>query len=174
LPAAGADERVDCLFRKIMILLIVALLIASAVVQLVRGDGESVSAADAKTAALTWVGVGRAETPRREGGNWEVDVRRPDGSLVQVTMGDQLELRDFDEEFGPAGTPASDELRGTARKRAVEAAFWHVGPGRVVGVERDPTGEIEVGMRLGQDQVEVRLNERFRVIEVRPEDPGDE
>lgn len=44
----------------------------------------------------------------------------------------------------------------------------------MVGVEREPTGEIEVGMRLGGDQVEVRLDERYRVVEVRPEDPGDE
>jgi hypothetical protein len=56
----------------------------------------------------------------------------------------------------------------------VEAAFWHVGPGRVVGVERDPTGEVEVGMRMGGDQIEVRLDERLRVIEVHPEDRGDE
>ena len=157
-----------------MILLIVALVVASVVIRLVRDDEETVSAAEAKRAGLSWVGIGKAEAPRREGDNWEVDVRRPDGSLVQVTLGDQLELRGFDEEFGRAGTPASDELRGTARERAVEAAYWHVGPGRVVGVERDPTGEIEVGMRLGQDQIEVGLNERFRVVEVRPEDPGDE
>jgi hypothetical protein len=156
-----------------MIVLIVALVLASAVVRLGQGD-EGFTAAEAKTAALSWVHVGKAEAPRREGDNWEVDVRRPDGSMVQVTIGSQLELRDLDEEFGPAGTPAPDELRGTARDRAIEAAYWHVGPGRVVGVERDPTGEIEVGMRLGRDQIEVRLDERFRVTEVRPEDPGDE
>jgi hypothetical protein len=161
------------LLRKGVILLIVALVVASAIIQLTRDD-EEVSAAEARTAALSWVGVGKAEPPRREGDNWEVDVRRPDGSLVQVTMGEKLELRDFDEEFGPAGTPASDELRGIVRERAIEAAYWHVGPGRVVGVERDPTGEIEVGMRLGGDQIEVRLDHRFRVIEVGPEDPGDE
>jgi hypothetical protein len=174
LLVARADERVDCVFRKSMILLIVALVVASGVIRLLRDDDESVSAAEAKTAAKSWVGVGKAEAPRREGDNWEVDVRRPNGSLVQVTMGDQLELRDFDEEFGPAGTPASDELRGTPRKRAIEAAYWHVGPGRVVGVERDPNRVIEVGMRMGQDQIEVRLDQRFRVVEVRPEDPGDE
>jgi hypothetical protein len=156
-----------------MILLVVGLVTAAAVIQLGRDD-EGFDAAEAKTAALSWVGVGKAEAPRREGDSWEVDVRRPDGSLVQVTMGDELELRDFDEEFGPAGTPASDELSGVGRERAIEAAYWHVGPGRVVGVERDPTGEIEVGMRLGGDQVEVRLDERYRVVEVRPEDPGDE
>jgi hypothetical protein len=162
------------LFRKSMILLIVALVVASGVIQLLPDDDESFDSAEAKTAAMSWVGVGQAQAPRREGANWEVDVRRPDGSLVQVTMGDELELRDFDEELGPAGALASDELRGTARQRAIKAAYWHVGPGRVVGVEREPTGEIEVGMRLGQDQIEVRLDERFRVVEVGPEDPRDE
>jgi hypothetical protein len=156
-----------------MILLIVALVLASAAFQL-RDDDERFSAEDAEIAALSWVGVGEAETPRREGENWEVDVRRPNGSLVQVTMSEDLQLRDFDEERGPAGAPAPDELRGAARKRAIEAAFWHVGRGRVVGVERDPGGVIEVGLRLRMDQVEVRLDRRFRVIEVHPEDPGDE
>ena len=163
------------LFRKSMIVLIVALVLASAAFQLVDDDDdERFTAADAEVAARSWVGVGEAETPRREGGNWEVDVRRPDGSLVQVTLSEDLQLRGFDEEFGPAGTPAPDELTGAARERAIEATFRHVGPGRVVGVERDPDGVIEVGLRLGIDQVEVRLDRRFRVLEVHPEDPGDE
>ncbi len=157
-----------------MIALIVALLVASAVIQLVRDDDDGYTAADARTAALSWVGVGEAQAPRREGDNWEVDVRRPDGSLVQVTIDDELHLRDFDEEFGPAGTPAPDELRGRDRARAIEAAYRHIGPARVVGVERDPSREIEVGVRMGRDQVEVRLDPRFRVVEVIPEDPGDE
>jgi hypothetical protein len=156
-----------------MIVLIVALLVASAAFQL-RDEDDDVSAADARTAALTWVGTGAAETPRRDGDNWEVDIRRPDGSLVEVVMGAELQLRAFDEESGPAGAPADDELQGAARARAIEAAFFHVGPGRVVGVERDPTGEIEVGIRMGGDQIEVRLDERYRVIEVVPEDRGDE
>ena len=156
---------VSSLFRKSMIALIVALLIASAAFQL-RDDDEGFSAKDAEIAALSWVRVGEAEAPRREGDDWEVDVRRPDGSLVQVTIDEELQLRNFDEEFGPAGTPAPDELRGAARARAIEAAFWHVGPARVVGVERDPGGVVEVGLRMGQDQIEVRLDRRYKVIEV--------
>ena len=162
------------LFRKSRIVLIVALVLASAAFQLVDDDDERFSAADAETAAMSWVGVGEAEAPRRDGENWEVDVRRPDGSLVQVTLSDDLRLRGFDEELGPAGAPAPDELTGAERERAIEAAFRHVGPGRVVGVERDPGGVIEVGLRLGGDQIEVRLDGRFRVTEVHPEDPGDE
>jgi hypothetical protein len=161
------------LFQKSMIVLIVGLLLASVAFQL-RSEDDGVSAKEAEIAALSWVRAGDAEPARREGDNWEVDVRRPDGSLVEVVMGDELQLRGFDEEFGPAGTPAPDELKGAARARAIEAAFWHVGPGRVVGVERDPTGEIEVGIRMGGDQIEVRLDERYRVIEVHPEDRSDE
>jgi hypothetical protein len=163
------------LFQKSMIVLIVVLVLASAALQLRDDDdGGGVTSTDAEIAALTWVGVGEAETPRREGDNWEVDVRRPNGSLVQVIMGEELQLRGFDEESGPGGTPAADEQTGDARARAIEAAFWHVGSGRVVGVERDPNGEIEVGIRLGGDQIEVRLDERYRVIEVHPEDRSDE
>jgi hypothetical protein len=156
-----------------MIVLIVVLLLAAAAFQL-RDEDDGVSPADARIAALSWVPSGEAETPRRDGDNWEVDIRRPDGSLVEVVMGAELQLRDFDEESGPGGAPATDELRGAARARAIRAAYYHVGPGRVVGVERDPTGEIEVGIRMGGDQVEVRLDERHRVIEVLPEDRGDE
>jgi hypothetical protein len=158
-----------------VIILIVAMVIASAVFQL-RGDDddEDFSAAEAKAAALTWVGTGKAQAPRRDGDAWEVDVVRPDGSLVQVTLGDRLELRGFDEEFGPGHTPGPDELEGAARARAIEAALGHVGPGRVVGVERESTREIDVDMRMAGDRIEVQLNPRFRVIEVKPEDPRDE
>jgi hypothetical protein len=156
-----------------MIALIVVLLLASAAFQL-RDDDDGFSATDARVAALSWVGVGEAEPPRRDGDNWEVDVRRPDGSLVQVTFDEDLNLRGFDEEFGPAGVPAADELTGADRARAIEATYRHIGPARVVGVERDPAGEIEVGVRMGGDQIEVRLDDRYRVMEVNPEDRSDE
>jgi hypothetical protein len=159
--------------RTSVIILSVALVIAAAELKL-RDDDEGFSAGEAKTAALSWVGTGEAQAPRRDGDTWEVDVVRPDGSLVQVTLGDRLELRGFDEEFGPGQTPGPDELRGAARARAIEAAFGHVGPGRVIGVERESDREIDVDMRLGTDRIEVQLNPRFRAIGVKPEDPGDE
>jgi hypothetical protein len=162
------------LLRTSLIILIVAMVIASAILQLREGDDEGVSAGEAKTAALSWVGVGEAQTPRRDGDDWEVDVVRPDGSLVQVTLGESLELRGFDEEFGPAHTPARDELTGAPRARAIKTAFSHVGPGRVVGVERETSREIDVDLRMGKDRIEVQLDPRFRVIEVKPEDPRDE
>ena len=162
------------MLRLSLIILIVAMVIASAVLQLLREDDEGFSAAEAKTAALSWVRVGEAQVPRRAGEAWEVDVVRSNGSLVEVTLGDRLELREFDEELGPAGTSAPDELRGAARGRAIKAAFWHVGPGRVVSVERESNREIDVDMRLGQDRIEVELNPGFRVIAIKPEDPRDE
>lgn len=160
--------------RTSVVILSVALVIAAAELQLREDDDEGFSAAQAKAAALSWVGVGEAQAPRRDGEAWEVDVVRPDGSLVQVTLGDSLELRGFDEEFGPGHTPGSDELRGAARARAIEAAYAHVGPGRVLGVERESSREIDVDMRMGKDRIEVQLNPRFRAIGVKPEDLGDE
>jgi hypothetical protein len=163
------------LLRTSLIILIVAMIIASAIFQLLGDDDEEgVSPAQAKAAALTWLGGGEAQAPRRDGDVWEVDVARPDGSLVQVTLGDSLELRGFDEEFGPGHTPGPDELRGADRARAIEAAHRHVGPGRVVGVEQETSREIDVDMRMGKDRIEVQLNSRFRVTQVKPEDPNDE
>jgi hypothetical protein len=159
--------------RTSVIILSVALVIAAAELKL-REDDEGPSPAEVKTAALSWVGAGEAQAPRREGETWEIDVVRSNGSLVQVTLGDGLELRSFDEELGPAGTPAHDELRGAVRARAIEAAFWNVGPGRVVSVERDSGREIDVDMRLGGDRIEVELNPRFELIAIKPEDSGDE
>jgi hypothetical protein len=161
--------------RTSVVILSVALVIAAAELQLREDDDdEGFSAGEAKTAALSWVGAGEAQAPRRDGDAWEVDIVRPDGSLVQVTLGDRLELRGFDEEFGPGHTPGPDELRGAARARAIKAAFGHVGPGRVLGVERESSREVDVDMRLGTDRIEVQLNPRFRAIGVKPEDPGDE
>jgi len=69
----------------------------------------------AEAAALDWVGVGFAQEPRRDGDEWEVDVIRPDGSMVEVTIGDAAEMRGLDEERGPAGLPAHDEVHGPLR-----------------------------------------------------------
>jgi hypothetical protein len=160
--------------RTSVIILSVALVIAAAELKLREDDDEGFSAAQVKAAALSWVGAGQAQAPRRDGEDWEVDVVRPDGSLVQVTLGESLELRGFDEEFGPGHTPGPDELRGATRARAIEAAYAHVGPGRVLGVERETSREIDVDMRMGKDRIEVQLNQRFRAIGVKPEDPGDE
>jgi hypothetical protein len=158
---------------KTLFVLYAALTIALVAVSIRLGEESTPS--DVQLAALQWVGEGVAQEPRRDGDNWEVDVIRPDGSLVQVDLGDKLQLRRIDEETGPAGTLARDELRGAARARAVRVAFSETGPGHVVSAERDPGRQIEVSMQTADGrQVEVELDHRFRVLEVEQEDPRDE
>jgi hypothetical protein len=129
---------------------------------------------DPETVAARWVPDGVAQEPRREDSGWEVDVVRPDGSMVQVSLGDDLELRGVDEELGPAGTLSPDELRGTARARAVQAAFEETGPGQVTSVERGSSGQIEVCIRRPTDrQLEVELDRMLRVVKVDSDDPCD-
>jgi hypothetical protein len=129
---------------------------------------------DAEAAAVRWVPDGVAQKPRREDDRWEVDVVRPDGSMVQVSLGDDFELRGLDEELGPGGTLSPDELRGAARSRAVQAAFAETRPGQVTSVERGPGGEIEVCMRMRAGrQVEVELDRALRVMGVESDDPCD-
>ena len=136
----------------------------------------SPSADQAQAAARQWVGVGTAQTPRRDGDEWEVDIVRPNGSLVEVTIGDRLELRGTDEERGPGGSTAPDQLTGRDRERAVAAALAAVGTGRVIGVERDVSdAEIEVNvLRADRSVLEIGLRSAFRVAEVEPKAAGDE
>jgi hypothetical protein len=138
-----------------------------------RGAGPSDS--DVASAAANWVGAGMPQAPRRDGDEWEVDVTRPDGSLVEVTVGDSLQLLGLDEERARGGGPGPDELLGPTRTRAVRAALASSGPGPVLGAERERGGGIEVGVRRRDGtQVEVGLDHRLRVLEVEPEDRRDE
>jgi hypothetical protein len=131
--------------------------------------------AQAEAAALDWVGVGFAQEPRRDGDEWEVDVIRPDGSMVEVTIGDAKEMRGFDEERGPAGLPAHDEVHGPLRARAIDAALAVTGSGQAQSVERDGPREIEVRVRTRDDlNVEVEMDRSLQVTELEVEDPGDE
>jgi len=137
-----------------------------------RGD---IGPAEAQAVALDWVGVGVAQEPRRDGGEWEVDVVRPDGSLIEVTIGDALEARGFDEERGAAGSLAPDEIRGTLRATASRIALAETGPGRVLSVEREGTQEIEVSVRTRDARhIEIELDGALHVVEVEDEDPRDE
>jgi hypothetical protein len=130
---------------------------------------------DAEAAALDWVGVGFAQDPRRDGDEWEVDVIRPDGSMVQVSIGDGLEARGFDEERGPAGLPAPDEISGPMRSAAIEAALSATGSGEARGVERERNGEIEVSIVTRDGlHVDVDLDDALQPVDVEVEDPGDE
>jgi hypothetical protein len=159
--------------RASLFLLFTAMTIAIVVLAMRLQDDQG--PLDAEAVALDIVRDGVAQDSRREGDRWEVDVVRPDGSMVQVSLGDDLKLRGLDEELGPAGTLADDELRGAARARAVRAAFRETGPGEVVSVERDPNRGIEVRLQNGGSrQLEVELNRNFRVVEVDDEALGDE
>jgi hypothetical protein len=159
--------------RNTIFLLIATMTVAAVVIGLELG--EQTTLLDAELVALERISDGRVQESRRDNGRWEVDVVRPDGSMVQVNLGDELELRSLDEELGPAGTLAPDELRGRRRLGAVQAAFVETGPGQVLSVERDRNGDIDVRIRTrGDGLVQVELDRRFRVLEVKGEDPGDE
>jgi hypothetical protein len=159
---------------RVCALFYVATLVALVAIPLATyNQREPVGAPQAKAAGFRWVGVGAAETPRRDGDEWEVDVKRPNGSLVEVTIGDQLELRGLDEELGPGGVPASDELAGWARERAMDAALIAVGSGRVFSVERESSGSVEVNVRRPNGTFEVQLDSG-QVVEAEAEHPGDE
>jgi hypothetical protein len=159
--------------RASLFLLFTAMTVAIVVLALRLSDEQG--PLDAEAVAVELVGDGIAQDSRREGDRWEVDVARADGSMVQVSLGDDLELRALDEELGPAGTLADDELRGPARVRAVRAAFTETGIGKVVSVERDAGREIEVRVRTGSGrQIEVEIDRNFRVLEIDHESLGDE
>jgi hypothetical protein len=153
------------------ILIVFGAMTMTLVVMGLRVD-EPADRGDVEMTALDWVGEGRAHAARRDGDTWEVDVVRRDGSMIQVTLGDDLRLRGLDEESGPAGTLARDELTGPARARAVQAAFGEVGPGQVIEVERDMSSQIEVRIQQrGGRQIEVEMDRRFRVREVETDTP---
>jgi hypothetical protein len=162
------------LFRSFFVFFI-AVIIVGTFVELRQGDDDRATAAEAEAVARFWVDEGVIQPARIEDDEWEVDVLRPDGSLVEVTLDHELKFRKFDEELGPGGSLAHDEVRGPLRRRAILAAFAVTGRGRVTTVEHDPRGEIEVGVRQRDgSQIEVELDSRLRVGEVEPEDPGDE
>ena len=159
---------------KIAVIVVVIGVVLLATLALRPMDSE-VSAQAAEAAALRWVdNNGLPEAPRRDEGEWEVDVVRPNGSLVEVTIGDELELKGLDEELGPGGTRAPDELTGPARERAIRAATAAVGPGRVLSAERDVPLEVEVKIQRPEGVVEVELDPELRVVEIEREDSADE
>jgi hypothetical protein len=160
------------LFRTTLFILFAAMAV-SIVVLALRLDDQT-SPVDAESVALDLVNGGSAQEVRRDGDRWEVDVVRPDGSMVQVNLGDDLDLRSFDEEVGPAGTLAPDELRGRERAGAARVALARAGPGVVDSVERDRNGDIDVRIETWDGLVEVELDRRFNVLEVERQDPRDE
>ena len=175
-PAAGPSWENAYVLRTTIFLLLAALTVAAVLLglRLAEQTTQQTAQLDAEDAAESIVD-GTVHESRRDGGRWEVDVVRPDGSIVQVNLADDLELRSLDEEVGPAGTFAPDELRGRRRTGAVAAAFDETGAGEVVSVERDRNGDLDVRVRTRTDGlVKVELDRRFRVLEVQREDRSDE
>jgi hypothetical protein len=136
---------------------------------------DEADAAAARQVALKWTDAELADAPRRDGDGWEIDVRRADGSLVEVTLGPALELHELDEELGRGGTLAHDEVSGALRGRAIAAARPEAGTGQVRSVELERDGTIEVNVvRSNRTVVEVELDEQLRVKDIDEEDIGDE
>jgi hypothetical protein len=136
---------------------------------------DEADAAAARHIALNWTGAELADAPRRDGDGWEVDIRRANGSLVEVTLGPELELRELDEEAGPGDSLAHDEITGERRKRAIAATRPEAGSGQVRSVELERDGTIEVDVvRSNRTVVEVELDDELRVKDIDEEDIGDE
>jgi hypothetical protein len=173
----GATSRADppptVLTRVALIL--VAGAVGAVAVWALSPRGPELDAAETARVAVGWVGAGVPQAPRRDGGEWEVDVVRPNGSLVEVTLGEGGELLGFDEERGRGGGPAPDELTGRLRARAARAALAAAGPGQVLSAEWEHGGGIEVAVRRADGtQVEAAFDHRLRLRELEREDPADE
>ena len=160
---------------RIVSLTVLAVIAAASLLIAFATGREQADASEAERVALEWTGAELDGPPRRDGDSWEIDVRRANGSIVEVGLGPEFELRELDEEAGAGGTVAHDELAGAARVRAVAAARSASGPGQVRSVEREGDGSIEVNV-LSDDQgvVEVELDRRLHVTDVDEEAPADE
>ena len=162
------------MFFKASFAVLLLVIVVMTFFALPRDEGQA-KPSDAEAAALERFPDGTVQPARIEDDEWEVDVVLPNGSLVEVTYDHELHFRDLDEEIGPGGRLANDELRGDERRRAIDAAFQVTGPGRVTSVERDSPNEVEVKVRFQNGiQIEVELDRNFHVGEVENEDPGDE
>lgn len=132
----------------------------------------------ASDAALARTGPGtvlKAETDDGANAGYEVDVRLPDGSKVEVNLDRSFQVtgvdgpeRDDDSD-GPARDDDSDgpALSSADWDRAGNAALAKVGQGRVSEVERENDGgsayEVEVRLDNGSE-VEVQLGADFQVL----------
>lgn len=141
----------------------------------VSGERPVPDPVEAREVALHWTDAARADKPRRVESGWEVDVRREDGSLVEVSLDRSLGLQELDEELGPDGMPAHDAVTDEARDRAIGAARPRSGGGWVRSVEREEDGTVEVDFVTPERTViEVELDQRLRVKDVDEEEVGDE
>jgi hypothetical protein len=154
---------------------IVVVIALGVLAALAIGPGDRVDAVAAQEAARDWTGIEETDPARRRDNGWEVDVHRDDGSVIEVNLGPKLELVELDEELGPGGTPAADEVLGAERKRVIAVVRREDITGHVRSVERERDGTIEVDVvQPDRTILEVDLDARLRVTGSDREELGDE
>lgn len=129
-------------------------------------DG-AVAAASAEVADGTVTGV------EQEDGGYDVELRRADGTEVDVRLDTNFAVvkTDTEDDDDGEGDPALDEA---TRTRAAEAAIASVGEGTVAGVESDDGGyDVDI-RRADGTEVEVDLDANFAVVNSETDDDGDD
>ncbi len=130
------------------------------------GGTELQRASDAALAKTGGGTVTKAEVENEGAAAYEVDVRLPDGSTVEVNLDSSFQVA------GVEGPERDDDdnapaLNSADWDRAASAALARVGQGRVSEVERENEGgaayEVEVRLDNGSE-VEVRVGADFQVV----------
>ena len=119
----------------------------------------------ASDAALARIGQGTVTKAETDDGAYEVDVRRPDGSTVEVEVSRSFQVTGVE---GPGDDDSNlAPLSTEDRDKAGNAALAGVGQGTVSEVERENEGgsayEVEVRLDNGSE-VEVQLGPDFQVL----------
>jgi uncharacterized membrane protein YkoI len=116
-------------------------------------------------AALAHTGGGTVTEAESEGGSaYEVEVRRQDGSQVEVNLDSSFKVSGVE---GPERDDDSDgpALTADERDKASNAALAKVGQGTVSEVEREGGNAYEVEVRLGNgSEVDVQVGADFQVL----------
>jgi uncharacterized membrane protein YkoI len=130
------------------------------------GGTELQRASDAALARTGGGTVTKAEAENEGAAAYEVDVRLPDGSRVEVNLDSSFQVA------GVEGPERDDDdnapaLNSADWDRAASAALATVGQGRVSEVERENEGaaayEVEVRLDNGSE-VEVQVGADFQVV----------
>lgn len=128
----------------------------------------------ASRAALAEAGGGEVVDSERDDGRFEVEVLRPDGTRVEVTLDDSFavvhsELDDHDD-------PDDDRpVTGEELERVTQAALAETGEGTVTDAEQEADGTYEVEVRRADGtEVDLRLDEDLAVTHVRVDDDHDD
>ena len=124
----------------------------------------------ATEAALADVGGGTVAGAESDDGGYEVEIRREDGTSVEVTVDRDFEVvrREVD---GPDDSDDDDQVIGDELARVSTAATAAVGGGVVSDAEREEDGsyEVEVVTDDGRE-IDVRLDAELAVIGTPTED----